>query len=455
MSAVLRDNAVTQLRVPPQSVEAEQAVLGGLMLAPDALARLPLSAEDFYRRDHQQIFRAICELERKGQPYDAVTLADWFDAQGLAAQVEGGAYLTRLATTTPSAANIAGYAGIVRDKAVLRQMIEVGTGMVGDAFEPDGRDSSEILDAGIGALMGLAKQQARHEYTIKQAVTLAMAEMQEAHAAGGALRGVPSGFGRLDNRLGGFHPGDLVLIGARPKMGKTAMLVNMIRNAARKGVNCGVISGEQSAVQLAQRFLALETSIAGERMRNGQIAEEEWSKLTHGVRMLLEQRIQISDTGGPTIDQVRRLARKWKQEHGIKALYVDYLQRIRCRKSKDRTEEVGEVARGLKDIARECEIPVIAAAQVKRDVETRTDKRPDASDIANSDEATREADQILMLYREEVYYETVNERNNPVRRGIAELNLEANRHGPTGNFDLVWQPETMRFADLSYDEAFA
>lgn len=439
------------LRVPPQSIEAEQSVLGGLMIAPDALPRLVLADTDFYRRDHALIFRAILELDRKGRPFDAVTLSEWFDAQGMSEQVAGGAYLIDLASTTPSAANITAYAEIVRDKAVLRKAIEIGTQIVNDGFDPDGRDSSEIIDTSIGVLMGLAKQQARHEYTIRDAVGRAMTEMQDAYMAGGGLRGVPSGFSRLDARLGGFHPGDLVFIGARPKMGKTAMLVNMVRNAAKKGISCGVISGEQSAIQLAQRLLALETAVAGEKMRNGHLDEEEWSKLAVGMRRLLDQSIQISDTGGPTIDQVRRLARKWKQEHKIGALYVDYLQRLRWRKAKDRVEEVGEVARGLKDIARDLEIPVIALAQVKRDVETRNDKRPEASDIANSDEATREADQILMLYREEVYYDQVNERGQPVRKGVAELNIEGNRHGPTGQFELAWMPETMRFADLAED----
>lgn len=442
------------VRVPPQSVEAEQSVLGGLMLAPDALARLPLDESDFYRRDHALIWRAICELDRKSQPFDAVTLAEWFEAQGLSEQVAGGGYLIELAATTPSAANIAAYAAIVRDKAVLRRGIEVGSQLVSDCYEPEGRDSAEIIDTSIGSMMALAKQQARHEYTLRDAMNRAMTEMQEAFVAGGELRGVPSGFARLDARLGGFHKGDLVFIGARPKMGKTALLVNMVRNAARKNISCGVISGEQSAIQLAQRFLALETAIHGEKMRNGNLAEEEWEKLSVGVRRLLEQRIQISDTGGPTIDQVRRLARKWKKEHGIGALYVDYLQRLRWRKAKDRVEEVGEVARGLKDIARDLEIPVIALAQVKRDVETRSDKRAEASDIANSDEATREADQILMLYREEVYYDEKNERGNPVRRGVAELNIEANRHGPTGQFELAWMAETMRFADLASERDF-
>lgn len=441
------------LRVPPHSVEAEQSVLGGLMLAPETLPRITLDIADFYRRDHQLIYRSILELDRNGQPFDAVTLGDWFEEQGLSEQVGNGAYLIELATTTPSAANIGAYAGIVRDKSITRKLIEAATETINSGFNPDGRTSSELVDEAVGALMSLAKQEARHEFSMKQAVGLAMAQMQAAYEADGALIGVPSGFGRLDARLGGFHKGDLIFIGARPKMGKTAMMVNMLNNAAKAGLHCGVISGEQSALQLAQRLLALETGIASERMRNGQLEDHDWAKLTAGVANVIARNVHISDAGGPTIEQVRRLGRKWKQEHGIKALYVDYLQRLRCgKKTKDRTEEVGEVARGLKDIARDLDIPVIALAQVKREVETRADKRPESADIANSDEATREADQILMLYREEVYYDSVNEKGQPVRAGVAELNIEGNRHGPTGQFELSWRAETMQFGDLSYEK---
>lgn len=441
MSAVLRDEAVAQLRVPPASVESEQAVLGGLMLVGDKLASVNLRAEDFFRRDHQLIYRAICELDAKSQPFDALTLSEWFAGQGMADHVNGGQYLVELQGTTPGAANIQAYADIVRDKAVLRRLIAVSTEIVTAAFQSGGVDSAELLDTAVAGLMALQQQQTRHEFTLRQAINSAMADMQAAFAAGNTLRGIPSGFGRLDSRLGGFHAGDLVLVGARPKMGKTALLVNMAYNAARAGHSVGVISGEQSAMQLAQRFLSLETRIAGENMRNGRLEDEEWAKLTEAVRALVAKHVHIYDAGGPTIQQVRRLARKWKKEHNIQVLYVDYLQRLRA-KAKDRTEEVGEVARGLKDIARELDIPVISLAQVKREVETRNDKRPQSSDIANSDEATREADQILMLYRDEVYNQASPDR------GIAELNLEANRHGPTGMFKLAWMQEAMKFADL-------
>jgi replicative DNA helicase len=435
--------------MPPQAVESEQAVLGGLMLAPDALSGLSLTEDDFYRRDHQLIFRAIVEQDAAGRPVDAVTLGEWFESKGLVEQVAGGAYLIELASTTPSAANIKAYADIVRDKAVLRQLIGVGTGIVNDGFDPDGRESVELVDEAVASLMAMQRAAGRHEYDMRSALNLAFADMQAAFECGGKLRGIPSGYSRLDARLGGFQGGDLIFIGARPKMGKTALMVNMVYNAAKTGHPCGVISGEQSALQLAQRFLSLETSFAGERMRNGDIRDEDWGPLSAGVSALVSKQVRIYDAGGPDITTVRRLARKWKKEHGIRALYVDYLQRLKCRGVRDRTEQVGEIARGLKDIARENDIAVISLAQVKREVETRNDKRPSSGDIANSDEATREADQILMLYRHGVYDEPTAEIERQQGHGTAELNLEANRHGPTGAIKLHWHPAAMKFSDFT------
>lgn len=434
------------LRVPPQSVEAEQAVLGGLMLAPKAISKVRLSDGDFYRRDHALIYRAICELDRKGQPFDAVTLGEWFEAKGQSELVAGGAYLIELATTTPSAANIAAYAAIVRDKAILRRAIDIATKLMGDGFSPNNRDSSEIIDTAIGELMGLAKQESRFEHTLTQAVTAAFDDMHEAYQAGGAIRGVTTGFKRVDKRLGGFHPGDLIVIGARPAMGKTALLVNLAEAAAEKHHCVGMISGEQSAMQVGQRAMARDSGVAAEKMRSGDLEDEEWAKLTAAISRLRSHRFYLYDRSAPTLDEVRRTARAWKHEHGMEALYIDYAQRIRVPRSASRVDEVAEVARGLKEIARDLEVPVIALSQVVKGVDSREDKRPGMSDLANSDDLVREADVIAMLYRDEVY------REDSPDRGIAELNVEKNRHGPCGQFQLAWVAQTMRFADLARDD---
>lgn len=449
MSARLRDSDLVQLRVPPQSVEAEQAVIGGLMLAPESLGRVAdkLTDADFYRRDHQLIYRAICELDRISQPYDAVTVGEWFEAQGLASQIDL-AYLIELASTTPSAANIMAYAAIVRDKSTLRKIIEISTEAVNSGFNPDGRDTPAILDEVIRSLMALSKLEQRCEYTLTQALSLAFDDALVAYQNQGQLRGVPTGYTRMDDRLGGWHPGDLIFIGARPSMGKTALMVNLGANAAARGNAVGIISGEQSAMQIGQRSISSESGVHAELMRNGHIEDEAWPKLTAATGRLKERKIHIYDRSAPTLDEVARVARRWKQEHGIKVLFVDYLQRIRFPKAQNRIDEVSEIARGLKTLARDLDIAVVCLAQVKADVDKREDKRPGLGDIANSDEATREADMIVFLYRDEVYFDETTDRS------IAELNVEKYRHGPTGRFRLRFDGATMRFSNLEERNPF-
>jgi replicative DNA helicase len=434
------------VRVPPSSVEAEQAVLGGLMLAPQALAKVALLEDDFYRRDHKAIFRAICELDRKGQPFDAVTLAEWFEAMRMGELVGNGSYIIELASTTPSAANIAAYAAIVRDKAVLRSAIEAASTLLNDSYNPNRRESSEIIDAAIGALMSLAKQEARHDFTLTQAVTDAFADMQAAWQAGGKIRGIPTGFTRMDKRLGGFHGGDLIVIGARPAMGKTALLINLAEFAAEQGHCVGMISGEQSAMQVGQRVISRTSGVPAEKMRSGDLEDEEWPHLNRAIVEIRKQNFHIHDRSAPTLDEVRRKLRQWKHEYGMRAAYIDYAQRIRVPKASNRVDEVSEVARGLKEIARDLDVPVIALSQVIKGVDNREDKRPSMSDLANSDDLVREADVIAMLYRDEVY------REDSPHKGVAELNVEKNRHGPCGQFQLAWLAQTMRFGNLSRDE---
>ncbi len=433
------------LRVPPQSVPAEQAVLGGLMLSPESLNILgnTLCEEDFYRRDHRFIYRAICELAEKNKPFDAVTLGEWFETNKLSEQIGGNSYLIELASTTPSAANIKAYAEIVRAKSVARSVIEIATNAVNEAF--NGSDGIETSDVAIAALMSLAKQESKAELTLKDAMGQAYAELLEAHANPGKLRGVTSGFSRLNKRLGGFHKGDLIIFGARPSVGKTALLLNMAQAAKESGKSIGVISGEQPAVQVAQRHMSMTSLIHAEKLRNGEIDDEEWLRLSTAIKSLASGGYRIYDRSNPTLKEVERIARKWKQMYGLDALYVDYIQRISVPGANGRIEEVSAAGRGLKNLARDLDIPVIALAQVKASVDTRPDKRPNIGDLANSDELTREADSIIMIYRDDVY-------NDPSpHKGMAELLVEKNRHGPCGMIEVAFLAETMRFRDLEYD----
>jgi replicative DNA helicase len=447
VSAVLRSahGDVPHLRVPPQSIQAEQEVLGAVMLDNRALGRIRLDAADFYRRDHQLIFQAICDLDAEGKPYDVVTLGEWFEEQGRAEQVGNGTYLFELVSTQGSAANVVAYAQIVRKHAILRRAIDVATELVNDGYQSEGREPAEILDTAIRELMALTKSEARHDHSMKQAVTLAWQDAQEAHEHQGSIRGVPTGYDRIDKRLGGWHRGDLVILGARPSMGKTALMVNLALNAASQKHGVGLISGEQSAMQIGQRSVSAESHVPAERMRNGAFEDEDWPRMTEAMRRLIERRVRIYDRSAPTLEEVCRTARQWKQEHGISVLFVDYLQRIRVPRAENRIAEVAETARGLKTLARDLEIPVIALAQVKADVDTRAgDKRPGLGDVANSDEATREADLIGFLFRPVVYDENASPH-------AAELNFEKNRHGPTGRFRLHFDGKTMRFTDHGAD----
>jgi replicative DNA helicase len=272
---------------------------------------------------------------------------------------------------------------------------------------------------------------------------------------GGKIPGVPSGLAKLDHLLGGWHDGDLTILGARPAMGKTAMLVKFMLAA---GVSCGVISAEQPAQQLGARAMSAHSHVDASRFRSGAFEDEDIGRLMRAVSELVEHPCLIYDRSAPSIADVVRMARKWRHNSGIRVLFVDYVQRIEASNADKRTpkhERVGEVVRGLKSLARDLEIPVVALAQVNRDVEKRADKRPNMGDLADSSEIEKEADAVLTLYREAVYFDKggVNERNQPVRPHVAEINVEKNRHGPCGYVECIWIPESMRFENMGNDDA--
>lgn len=445
MNAVREMPRHGHLRSVPQSIESEQCVLGVLLSDPAALAHVKLTETDFFRRDHQLIFRAICEEYAAGRECDAVLLGDRAVAEGWAELIAGGAYLVELQSLNWMRANVRGYAQQVRSKAILRAVIDTATQLADSAFAA--KDSDELLDGAIRDLMGLAQTDRRHDYSLQDAARLAWDEAQVAAENPGSIRGIPTGYDRIDKRLGGFHKGDLVILGARPSMGKTALMVNLALNASGAGMSVGIVSGEQSVMQIGQRSIAATSNVPAERMRNGDFDDEDWPRLDAGMRALLARNARIYDRSAPTLDEVCRVARQWVHQHKIAILFVDYLQRIRVPRAENRIAEVSEVARSLKTLARDLDIPVIALAQVKAEVDNRAgDKRPNLGDVANSDEATREADLIGFLYRDDVY------RADSPDRGIAELNFEKNRHGPTGRFRLRFDGATMRFQNLAYGD---
>ena len=444
---------IDQLRVPPQSVEAEQAVLGGLMLAPDAFDRVAdlLNDKDFYRRDHQLIYRAIRELAEKDRPFDAVTLGEWFDSNGLSEQVAGGAYLVELASTTPSAANIKAYAEIVRDKAVLRQLIEIGTEIVNDGFQPEGRESAEILAKAEQQVFAIAEagSRGRQDFTpINKAMAEAFDVLQTRHANGGGITGLPTGYTEFDQMTAGLQPTDLIILAARPAMGKTTFALNIAEYAAIKTKKAvAVFSMEMSASQLALRLISSNGRINATRLRTGQLEDEDWSRVTSAIRMIKETKIFIDDTPGLSPDVLRAKARRLKREHDLGLIVIDYLQLMAVPgNSENRATEISEISRSLKGLAKELNVPVIALSQLNRSLETRTDKRPVMADLRESGAIEQDADIIVFIYRDEYY----NKENSP-DKGLAEIIIGKQRSGPTGSVKLKFFGEYTRFDNLAHD----
>ncbi|MCD7098774.1 replicative DNA helicase [Stenotrophomonas sp. MMGLT7] len=447
------EQRIDQLRVPPHSVEAEQAVLGGLMLAPDAYDKVndQLTENDFYRGDHRLIYRAIRELAEKDRPFDAVTLGEWFESQGKLEQVGDGAYLVELASTTPSAANIAAYAEIVRDKAVLRQLIEVGTNIVNDGFQPEGRDSAELLSNAEQQVFKIAEAGARGRADfvgMNNALKDAFEVLQSRFENGGSVTGLPTGYTEFDNMTAGLQPTDLVILAARPAMGKTTFALNIAEYAAIKSKKAvAVFSMEMSASQLAMRLISSNGRINATRLRTGQLEDEDWSRVTGAISMLKQTKIFIDDTPGLSPDVLRSKARRLKREHDLGLIVIDYLQLMAVPgNSENRATEISEISRSLKGLAKELGVPVIALSQLNRSLETRTDKRPVMADLRESGAIEQDADMIVFIYRDDYY----NKENSP-DKGLAEIIIGKQRSGPTGSIKLKFFGEYTRFDNLAHD----
>ncbi|MCH6482044.1 replicative DNA helicase [Pseudoxanthomonas sp. LH2527] len=448
------DSRIEQLRVPPNSIEAEQAVLGGLMLAPEAYDRIndKLTPNDFYRRDHQLIYRAIGELAERNRPFDAVTLGEWFESQGHMELVAGGAYLVELASTTPSAANITAYAEIVRDKAVMRQLIEVGTEIVNDAFQPEGKESDEMLAVAEQKVFAIAEQGARGRtdfVAMNDALKDAFEVLRVRSESGGTVTGLPTGYTEFDMMTAGLQPTDLVILAARPAMGKTTLALNMAEYAAIKSKKAvAIFSMEMSAGQLAMRLISSVGRINATRLRTGQLEDEDWSRVTSAIRILKDQaKVFIDDTPGLSPDVLRSKARRLKREHDLGLIVIDYLQLMSVPgNSENRATEISEISRSLKGLAKELNVPVIALSQLNRSLETRTDKRPVMADLRESGAIEQDADMIVFIYRDDYY----NKETSP-DKGLAEIIIGKQRSGPTGSCKLRFFGEYTRFDNLSHD----
>jgi replicative DNA helicase len=448
--------AVDDIRIPPHSAEAEQAVLGGLMLDNrtwDAIADR-LDATDFYRRDHQLIFEGITELASKSEPFDAVTLSEWLERKTLAEQTGGLAYLASLVRDTPSAANVRAYAEIVRERSTLRQLISVGGEIASSAYDPEGRDAGQIVDEAERRVFQIAESRNKTGsgfVPLRNDLGSVIDRLDMLAQNKGELTGVSTGFNRLDEMTAGLQKGDLIVIAGRPSMGKTTFALNIAENAAfgPKKAKVGIFSMEMSREQLAFRMVSSLGRVDQTHLRVGNVGDEEWSRITGAIEMMKNANIHIDDTGALTPTEVRARARRLKREHGLDLIVLDYLQLMQVAGTKEnRATEISEISRSLKALAKELSVPVIALSQLNRSVEQRTDKRPVMSDLRESGAIEQDADVIMMIYREEVY------DKNTTRKGVADIIITKQRNGEIGDLQLTFLGKYTKFENFVPETAY-
>ena len=437
------------LKVPPHSIEAEQAVIGGLLLDNRAWEKIAdrIHEKDFYRHDHRMIFRAIGLLEAKSLPFDVVTLSESLAQNDELAEAGGLAYLGRLAKDTPSAANIVAYADIVRERSVLRQLINVGTDIAASGFRPEGRDTTELLEQAEKSVFAIAEQKVRGQTgvrSISQVLSKTVEQIDHLFETKGAVSGVASGFTDLDKKTTGFQAGDLVIVAGRPSMGKTTFAMNVAEAAAISGgLPVAVFSMEMPGEQLAMRMISSLGRIDQHHIRTGELTDEDWPRITSAISMLSETKLFIDDTPAMSPNEVRARARRIKREHGLGLIVIDYLQLMQVSGgSENRATEISEISRGLKALAKELGIPVIALSQLNRSLEQRPDKRPVMSDLRESGAIEQDADIILFVYRDEVY------NDESPDKGTAEIIIGKQRNGPIGKVRLTFHGKYTRFDDF-------
>ncbi|MBA1148400.1 replicative DNA helicase [Ectothiorhodospiraceae bacterium WFHF3C12] len=440
------------LKVPPHSLEAEQAVLGGLMVDNGAWDEVAdrVTEEDFYRRDHRVIFRAMQELAEAAEPMDVVTLSNWLKSMDQLDAAGGLPYLGALAKDTPSAANIKAYADIVREKSVLRQLIRAGTRVAEAAYYPEGRDSSELLDHAERVIFEIADQTGRNQQgfqSVREILPEVVDRIDTLYHQTGDITGLGTGFSDFDSMTSGLQDGDLIIVAGRPSMGKTTFAMNIAEHAALKGDKpVAVFSMEMPGDSLAMRMLSSLGRIELQKIRSGKLADEDWPRLTGTMNLLSQAKLFIDDTPGLSPTEMRARARRLKREHGLGLIVIDYLQLMQLPGYKEnRATEISEISRGLKGMAKEIGVPVIALSQLNRSLEQRPNKRPVMSDLRESGAIEQDADVITFIYRDEVY------NDDSPDKGIAEIIIGKQRNGPIGTCRLTFLGQYTRFENYIED----
>ena len=442
--------AAETLKVPPQSVEAEQSVLGGLMLDGQAWDRIAdkITSDDFYRKEHRLIFSAIGALIEAGSPADVVTVSEWLEKNNELQNTGGLSYLASLANNTPSAANIGAYANIVRERAILRNLIHTATRIAGSAYSPEGRNAADILDFAERSIFDISEQGAHRRggfAPIKTLLTKAVDRIDALFRSESAITGVPTGFKDLDDMTSGLQAGDLVIVAGRPSMGKTSLAMNIAESAALGSkLPVAIFSMEMPGEQLAMRMMASLGRINAHKVRTGKLEDDDWPRLTHAIGLLAEAPMFIDDTPALTPLELRTRARRLKREHGLGLIVVDYLQLMEAPESgENRATEISGITRSLKGLAKELGVPVVALSQLNRSLEQRPNKRPVMSDLRESGAIEQDADVIFFIYRDEVYNEDSQDK------GTAEIIIGKQRNGPTGKVKLTFLGEYTRFENYT------
>ncbi|HCT9112893.1 TPA: replicative DNA helicase [Morganella morganii] len=454
-----RDHQMEGLKLPPHSLEAEQSVLGGLMLDNERWDNVSerVTGEDFFSRPHRTIFSQMQRLLEQGRPIDLITLSEALETGGELENVGGFAYLAELSKNTPSAANINAYADIVRERAVIRDMISVANEIADAGYDPQGRSSEDLLDLAESRVFQIAENRANKDEGPKgiEAIleeTVEKIEKLYAQPHDG-VTGVSSGYQDLDKKTAGLQPSDLIIVAARPSMGKTTFAMNLCENAAMTEEKPVLIfSLEMPSNQIMMRMLASLSRVDQTRIRTGQLDDEDWARISSTMGILLEKRnMYIDDSSGLTPTEVRSRARRIFREHGgLSLIMIDYLQLMRVPSLSDnRTLEIAEISRSLKALAKELQVPVVALSQLNRSLEQRADKRPVNSDLRESGSIEQDADLIMFIYRDEVYHESSD------LKGVAEIIIGKQRNGPIGTVRLTFNGQWSRFdnyAGPSYDD---
>ena len=434
-------------RIMPHSVEAEQCVIGSMIMDPDAITAASeiITGEDFYNKQYGVLFETMIEIQEGGSPVDLVTLQNRLREKQVPPEVSGLEYIRDLIAAVPTSANIKYYAGIVAEKSVLRRMIRLNEEIAENCYS--GKESLEdILGDAEKRIFQIVQQRNTGEFVpIRQVVANAMDKIDRASKMKGSVTGIATGFTDLDYRTAGMQPSDLILIAARPSMGKTAFALNIAQNVAFKQNKCvAIFSLEMSKEQLVNRMFSLESNVDAQKLRTGQMADDEWERLIESASLIGRSNLIIDDTPGISVSELRSKCRKYKMEHDLSMIIIDYLQLMTGNgRSDSRQQEISEISRSLKAVARELSVPVIALSQLSRAVEQRPDHRPMLSDLRESGAIEQDADVVMFIYRDDYYNKDTD------KKGVSEIIIAKQRNGPIGTVELLWLAQYTKFANMA------